>query len=153
MADEKKEEAQQFLGISAQYVKDLSFENISSASQLAGSEKQPNIDIELKVEVNKGGHSNTYIVSLITNIQAKLDKPLFIMDLNYTGEFVIEGFSEELLTPVLYVECPRLLFPFARSIIANTVADGGFPPLYLAPVNFVELFQQQHGRAEGQTIQ
>ena len=153
MTEEKKEEPRQFLGIVSQYIKDLSFENVNPISQLQGAEKQPNIDIQLKVDINKGSESNMYNVSLITNVQAKLeDKPMFILDLNYMGEFAVEGFSEELLAPILYIECPRLLFPFARSIIANAVSEGGFPPLYLAPVNFVDLYQQQQ-QSEGQTIQ
>ena len=153
MTEEKKEEPRQFLGIVSQYIKDLSFENVNPISQLQGADKQPNIDIQLKVDINKGSESNMYNVSLITNVQAKLeDKPMFILDLNYMGEFAVEGFSEELLAPILYIECPRLLFPFARSIIANAVSEGGFPPLYLAPVNFVDLYQQQQ-QSEGQTIQ
>ena len=153
MTEEKKEEPRQFLGIVSQYIKDLSFENVNPISQLQGADKQPNIDIQLKVYINKGSEPNMYNVSLITNVQAKLeDKLMFILDLNYMGEFAVEGFSEELLAPILYIECPRLLFPFARSIIANAVSEGGFPPLYLAPVNFVDLYQQQQ-QSEGQTIQ
>ena len=150
--ENKNEEPKQFLGIVAQYIKDLSFENINPVSQIQDANVQPNIEVQLKVEIDKGTQENVYNVSLIANVQAKLDKPLFILDLHYVGEFLIEGFSEELLTPILYVECPRLIFPFARSIIANAVSEGGFPPLYLAPVNFVELYQQQQ-EAQGQTIQ
>lgn len=142
MSEENK--AEQLLGIVAQYTKDLSFENINPISSLQGeSNEQPQIDVQIKVDVEKTVQPNMYHVSLVTNIQAKLDKPMFILDLNYKGEFAINGFPDELMDSILYIECPRLLFPFARSIIANTISDGGFPPLYLAPVNFAELYQHQ----------
>ncbi len=151
MSNENKVE--QFLGIVAQYTKDLSFENINSIVQLqTEANEQPQIDVQIKVEIEKGTQPNIFFVSLITNIQAKIEKPMFILDLNYKGEFAIEGFSDDLMDPILYIECPRLLFPFARSIIANAVSEGGFPPLYLAPVNFAELYQQQQG-AKNQTLQ
>ena len=136
---------QQLIGIIAQYTKDLSFENINPVSQLQDvSTDQSQIDIQMRVEVAKNNEEpNVYGVSLIVHIEAKIDKPMFILELNYAGEFAIEGFAENLIDPILYIECPRLLFPFARSIIANTVSDGGFPPLYLTPVNFAELYQQQ----------
>lgn len=144
---------EQFLGIAAQYTKDLSFENINSISSFQSSlTEQPQIDVQIKVEVEKGDEPNMFHVSLITNIEAKFDKPMFILDLNYKGEFSIEGFEEALMDPILYIECPRLLFPFARSIIANAVSEGGFPPLYLAPVNFAELYQERQ-ETKSQTLQ
>ena len=151
MSNESKSE--QFLGIISQYIKDLSFENINSISQLqATTNEQPQIDVQMKVNIEKDAQPNIFHVSLITNIQAKLDKLMFILDLHYKGEFAIEGFPDDLMDPILYIECPRLLFPFARSIIANAVSEGGFPPLYLAPVNFAELYQQEQG-AKNQTLQ
>ncbi|MDR1983198.1 MAG: protein-export chaperone SecB, partial [Holosporaceae bacterium] len=137
------EDNNQTLGIVAQYIKDLSFENINPISKIESSNKQPQIDVQLKINFEKGKEKNKFDVSLITEINAKLDNPLFIMELNYTGEFIINGFADDMLDSILYIECPRLLFPFARSIIANTVSEGGFPPLYLAPVNFADLYQQQ----------
>lgn len=143
MAEKKTEAAQQMLGIVAQYTKDLSFENIMPVSSICDRTDQPKIDIQLNVEVDGGSKGNIHGVALIVNIEAKFEKPIFILQLTYKGEFSLEGFSDELIEPILYVECPRLLFPFARSIIAQTVSDGGFPPLYLAPINFAELYQQQ----------
>jgi preprotein translocase subunit SecB len=145
------EENNQSLGIIAQYIKDLSFESATSISQAAPADKQPQIDVQLKIDV-KNKEKNVFYVALIIEINAKLEKPLFILELNYTGEFVVDGFPTEMVEPILYVECPRLLFPFARSIIANTVSEGGFPPLYLAPVNFADLYRQQQ-EAKNQTLQ
>lgn len=145
--------SEQIIGINAQYVKDLSFENVGFVNGVTSVNEQPQIDVQLKVNVEKGKHSNVYNVGLLTNIQAKMkDSTLFILELNYVGEFVVDGFPAEMMEPLLYIECPRLLFPFIRSIIANTVSDGGFPPLYLVPVNFAELYQQQKDSKQ-QTLQ
>ncbi|MDR0678260.1 MAG: protein-export chaperone SecB [Holosporaceae bacterium] len=146
------EKNNQTLGIVAQYIKDLSFENVNPISKVESSSEQPQIDVQLKINIEKGKEKNKFDVSLITEINAKLNKPLFIMELNYTGEFVINGFADNMINPILYIECPRLLFPFARSIIANTVSEGGFPPLYLAPVDFADLYQQQK-ESENQVLQ
>jgi preprotein translocase subunit SecB len=144
----------QVLGIIAQYTKDLSFENINSISKLqAISDDQPQIDVQIKVNVEKDDEqANVYNVSLITNIQANLNKPMFILDLDYSGEFEIDGFPDDLMDPILHIECPRLLFPFVRSIISSTVSEGGFPPLLLAPVNFADMYQQQL-EAKDKTLQ
>ena len=151
MAEEKKQE--QVLGINAQYIKDLSFENVTPISTVAPSDEQPQIDVQLKVNVEKGTQENVYKVGLHTNIQAKIKSgTLFVFELNYIGDFVVSGFPTDMMEPILYIECPRLLFPFARSIIANTISEGGFPPLYLAPVNFADLYQQQK-EAKKQTLQ
>jgi preprotein translocase subunit SecB len=147
-----KKEQKQVLEVTAQYMRDLSFENANPFSQIENTDKSPQIDVQLRVDVEKGKTSNSYKVSLVVKAQAKLDKPLFILELNYTGEFVVDGFPEDMLEPILYIECPRLLFPFVRSIIANTVSDGGFAPLYIAPINFVDLYQQQKESAN-QTLQ
>jgi len=139
---EKQEE--QVLGVIAQYTKDLSFENITPVSQIPSSNDQPNIDVQLKVNAKKTEQADVYTVGLVTEITAKVkNNTLFIAELNYCGEFVVKGFDKELMDPILYIECPRLLFPFARSIIANAVNEGGFPPLFLAPVDFASLYQQQ----------
>ena len=137
-------EEEQVLGVVAQYIKDLSFENINPISQIATSNDQPNIDVQLKENTNKTKQKDVYSVELITEITTKVkNTTLFVMQLNYCGEFLIKGFDEELMNPILYIECPRLLFPFARSIISNAVNEGGFPPLFLAPVDFAGLYQQQ----------
>ncbi len=151
MAEENKTDP--VLGITAQYTKDLSFENVNPISQVEPSNEQPNIDVQLKVNRENGKQPDSYIVSLKIEITAKVkNTTLFILELTYVGEFIISGFAPELLEPILYVECPRLLFPFARSIVSSTVNEGGFPPLYLAPVDFAALYQQQLA-AKNQTKQ
>ncbi len=144
---------QQIFSINVQYTKDFSFENVTPASHIT-SNKQPEIDAQIKVDVEDVDKAKgLYNVSLIVNIHAKIEsKTMFILDLNYKGEFSVSGFPDDLMGPILYIECPRLLFPFARNIVATAVSEGGFPPLYLAPVNFAELYQQQLD-SKGQTLQ
>lgn len=138
------EENKQTLTIVSQYIKDLSFENITPMSQNKANSTQPSIDVQLRIDVKQGTGTGMYSISLITEIVAKQgDKKLFLLELNYVGEFVVDGFPDKVLDLLLRIECPRLLFPFARSIIANAVSDGGFPPLYIEPVDFAALYQQQ----------
>lgn len=153
MADAKNKKPRQVFGIITQYTKDLSFENVTPASHVS-SDKQPDIDAQIKVDVEETNkQQGLYNVSLIVNIQAKAEnETMFILDLSYKGEFSISGFPDDVIGPILYIECPRLLFPFARNIVAMAVSEGGFPPLYLAPVNFAELYQQQLD-SKGHTLQ
>lgn len=145
MSKKKNDDKEQTFGILSQYIKDLSFENINSVSQLTQTDSNPEIDVHLKVETEKHSHDKTYIVSLITKIKASLDKPMFVLELKYVGEFLIDGFHKDMLDQILYIECPKILFPFARSVIAHSVGEGGYPPLYLSPVNFADLYEQQNG--------
>jgi preprotein translocase subunit SecB len=150
-------DTEQMLGIIAQYTRDLSFENVNPISRLQNiHETQPKMDVKIRVnidkEINSSTEHNVYNVSLLININASLGKPMFILDLDYCGEFVINGFPDELINPIVYIECPRLLFPFARSIIASAISEGGFPPFYLSPINFAELYQDQM-ESQGKTIQ
>lgn len=138
------EENKQTLTIMSQYIKDLSFENITPMSQNKANSVQPSIDVQLHIDVKPGASSNMYSLSLITEIIAKQgEKNLFLLELTYVGEFIVDGFPDKVMDLLLRIECPRLLFPFARSIIANAVSDGGFPPLYIEPVDFAALYQQQ----------
>jgi preprotein translocase subunit SecB len=139
------------LAILSQYIKDLSFENINSLSQAGALDKQPQIDVQVRVDVESGSKPNVYFISLVTEISAKTDKQLFILELDYTGEFLVEGFPDDRINLILYVECPRLLFPFVRCIVANTAVDGGFPPLYLSSFNFMEMYMQQLEASKTQT--
>lgn len=145
------EENKQILTIASQYIKDLSFENITPMSQNKSGNVQPSIDVQLKIDVKQGPGNGMYQISLLTEIAAKQgDKKLFLLELTYVGEFVVDGFPDKVMDLLLRIECPRLLFPFVRCIIANTVSDGGFPPLYIEPVDFAALYQQQMQNKENQ---
>lgn len=151
-ANDSDSNPQPIFNIITQYTKDLSFENIIPAHKIE-SDKQPEVEAQIKVEAEQNSDDqDIYTVSLIINIHAKIDnKSVFILDLDYKGDFVVTGFPKELMGPMLYIECPRQLFPFVRNIVAMTVAEGGFPPMYLAPADFVKLYQEQM-EVKGQTI-
>ncbi len=130
------------LNVVAQYIKDLSFEN-PNAPQSLQIQQQPQIGIQ--INVNATPLSDTDIeVSLKLEGKAEIgDQLLFGFELDFAGVFRIQGVPQESLQPVVLIECPRLLFPFAREIVAATVRNGGFPPLLLDPVDFVSLYRQR----------
>jgi preprotein translocase subunit SecB len=134
--------------VNAQYVKDLSFENPRAPRSLQAQEGQPKVDVQVDVKATKLAE-DVYEVVLTTTVNGSGDEgKLFLAELSYGGVFNLEGLAEEHLQAVLLVECPRLLFPFARNIIADVTRDGGFPPLLIQPVDFSALYQQsqQEGR-------
>lgn len=131
------------LVINAQYVKDLSFE-VPGAPQVFAQLQQRAPDINIKVDVQaRNLESNHFEVVLITHAECKLgDAVAFLLELTYGGVFTLNVDAEE-LRPTLLIECPRLLFPFARQIIAATTLNGGFLPLMLGPVDFAALYTRQ----------
>ena len=131
------------LTILAQYVKDFSFENPGAPRSLQARDKAPAINISVNVNANPLAESD-FDVLLSLNAEAKDgDKVLFNAELAYGGVFRITGFPQEHMLPVLFIECPRLLFPFARQIIADATRNGGFPPLMIDPIDFAQMFAQR----------
>jgi len=135
--------AQPSLNVLAQYIKDLSFESPSAPKSLRGRDKAPGININVNVTANPLSDSE-FDVNLTLNAKAAFDKEvLFNIELIYGGVFKVAGFPQEAMLPVLFIECPRLLFPFARQIIADATRNGGFPPLLLDPIDFAQMFQRK----------
>jgi preprotein translocase subunit SecB len=131
------------LNILAQYIKDLSFENPGAPRSLQAREGAPAININVNVNANPISEADFDVV-LTLNAEAKDgDKVLFAAELVYGGVFRITGFPQEHMLPVLFIECPRLLFPFARQIIADVTRNGGFPPLMIDPIDFSQMFAQR----------
>lgn len=131
-------------GILAQYVKDLSFENPNAPTSLQ-MQGQPKIEINVNVNARSGGQ-DMYEVELKIDAAARNpndDKLAFQVELLYAGLFRIAGAPPEAMEPFLVVEAPRILFPFARRVVADVVRDGGFPPLMLEPIDFGGLYLQQ----------
>lgn len=131
--------------ILAQFVKDLSFENIMSQTGIEGDVK-PEIKVEVAIDARKRSAENQYEVITklkITSTNQGTDKTLFMMELDYTGIFHIEGVKEEHMHPFLHVECARQVFPFVRRIVSDVTRDGGFPPLNLETIDFLQLYRQQ----------
>jgi preprotein translocase subunit SecB len=131
------------LNVLAQYVKDLSFESPGAPNSLRGRDKAPGIAINVNVNANPLSDKQ-FDVLLTLNAKASFEKDvLFNVELVYGGVFSIAGFPQEHMLPLLFIECPRLLFPFARQIIAEATRNGGFPPLMLDPIDFAQMFQQK----------
>jgi len=126
-----------------QYVKDLSFENPNAPSSLVQRPGKP--DINVHVDINARRLSSDQFESEIRlSVEAKQDGQVqFIVDLLYGGLFLIQGVSAENLEPLLLIECPRIIFPFARRIISDASRDGGFMPLNIEPIDFAAIYRQQ----------
>ncbi len=139
-------EATPGLRVLGQYVKDLSFENPGHAMVQA----QPNIDLGIDVGAAPHADGNgLFEVSLKLSAKAVAEGTvLFITELDYAGLFQLQNIPQSQLEPMLLIECPRLLFPFARRIIAEITREGGFPPLLIDPVDFVQLYQSQYRKAQ-----
>ncbi|MCC5958276.1 MAG: protein-export chaperone SecB [Rhodobacteraceae bacterium] len=130
----------------AQFVRDLSFENVAAQKKLQGSNVQPDIQVQVSLDANKRDVENQYEVATkfkITSKNKEDDQALFIVELDYVGVFLIENVPAEQLHPFLLIECPRMIFPFARRIISDVTRDGGFPPLNLDTVDFLALYKQE----------
>jgi len=127
--------------ILAQFIRDLSFENPRAPESLRGGAAQPQID--LGVEMNARSREDGFFeVDLKLSAKAsREDGPIFVVELMYGGVFQITGVGPEDLEPVLLIECPRYLFPFARRIIADVTSDGGYPPFLLDPIDFAGVYQ------------
>jgi len=131
------------IAVHAQYIRDFSFESPNAPAIFNPSQAGPQLDMGVNVQTRKLDQ-DTYEAVLMIKLEAKLeDKTAFIAELAYAGIFGLAGLPEAHLKPFLFIEAPRLLFPFARNIIANAVRDGGFPQVLINPIDFVSLYQQQ----------
>ena len=134
----------------AQYAKDLSFENPNAPRSLQPQEGQgPQISIQVNVNAQQLAETD-FEVELTLEGDAKIqNEVLFAFDVKYAGVFRMLNIPEDQLHPAVMIECPRLLFPFARQIVAEAVRNGGFPPLYIDPIDFVGLYRQKAMEAQG----
>jgi preprotein translocase subunit SecB len=135
--------AQPSLKIIGQYTKDFSFENPNAPQSLTPQEKQPDINIAVNVNA-KNLAPNDFEVELHLDAKATGDgKVLFAAELVYAGIFRLENFPQNVLHAAVLIECPRMLFPFARQIMAEATRNGGFPPLMLDPIDFATMYQRR----------
>ena len=138
------------LNVLAQYIKDLSFENPNASSFSLRPDQPPALNVQINVNAKPLSDTEFEVELKIEGKAEHAQTVLFGIDLVYAGVFRIQNVAKETVHPLVLIECPRLLFPFARQIIADTVRDGGFPPLMLDPVDFAALYRQ---RAAQQTPQ
>jgi preprotein translocase subunit SecB len=131
------------LNVLAQYVKDFSFENPNAPNSLGTfQQSQPAINVSINVQVNPMSATDFEVVLKTEGKAEREGKVLFSFDLAFGGVFRVQNVPQESLQPIVMIECPRLLFPFTREILATAVRNGGFPPLLLDPVDFVALYRQ-----------
>jgi preprotein translocase subunit SecB len=136
------------LMIQSQYIKDLSFENPRAPTSLEPSQSRPEITVRVDARAQNLGPER-YEVTLQLHIDAKIGAdPVFMVELIYGGLFSLANIPQESLQPLLMIECPRLLFPFARRIVADATRDGGFPPLMIDPIDFVSLYRRRQEQAQ-----
>jgi preprotein translocase subunit SecB len=135
--------AQPQLSVVAQYIKDLSFENPNAPRSLMAGNQQPQIGIQINVDASPLSDTDVEVTLKLEGTAETGGNLMFGFELAFAGVFRISNVPPESMNAIVLIECPRLLFPFAREIVANTVRNGGFPPLLLDPVDFVGLYRRR----------
>jgi preprotein translocase subunit SecB len=148
MAEANGNDAQPNNGVPAlnamvQYIKDFSFENPNAPRSLGPQSKAPNIAIQVNVNAKQVADADFEVEILLEGSAGEGADLLFKFELDYAGIFRLQNIAAADQHPVIMIECPRLLFPFARQIVADAVRNGGFPPLYIDPIDFASLYRQK----------
>ena len=155
MAEETGGAPQIKMSVLAQYVRDMSFENMVAQKGITGGDVQPDIQVAVSLDARKRAQDHQFDIVTKFKVTSKNKvngDTLFLMELDYGGIFHVEGVPEDQLHPFLLIECPRLLFPFVRRIISDVTRDGGFPPLNIDTVDFLALYRtelQRRSAAQG----
>jgi preprotein translocase subunit SecB len=136
------------IGILTQYVKDFSFENPNAPRSIAPSTQQPAININIGVDATPLTETDVEVTLRLDGKAESQGMLLFGFELLYCGLFRILNVPPDSLQPTVMIECPRLIFPFAREIVATATRNGGFPPLLLEPIDFVALYRQRLAAAQ-----
>ena len=141
--DAQKPQAQPSIRILGQYLKDLSFESPNAPQTLAAQQAQPDINIAVNVNARNLAPTDFEVELHLDAKASSQDKVVFAAELVYAGAFRLENFPQQMMHPAVLIECPRLLFPFARQILAEATRNGGFPPLMLDPIDFASMYQRR----------
>jgi preprotein translocase subunit SecB len=136
------------IGVLAQYVKDFSFENPNAPRSMASTGQQPSLNIQVNVDAAPMSGSDYEVTLRLEGKAETQGMMLFSFELVFAGAFRIQNVPPDSMQPIMLIECPRLLFPFAREIIATAVRNGGFAPLLLEPIDFVSLYRQRLAAAQ-----
>jgi preprotein translocase subunit SecB len=129
----------------AQYIRDMSFENILAQKGVTG-DAQPEMQVQVNLDARKRKPANQYEVITKLNITSKTKEkgePLFVLEIEYAGVFEVTGVPEDQMHPYLLIECPRITFPFLRRIVSDATRDGGFPPVNLETIDFLALYRSE----------
>ena len=138
------------MNILAQYIRDMSFENILAQKGIQG-EVNPDVSVQVNLDAKKRTAEHQFEVITKVQISSKVkesDQQLFLLELEYAGVFHIDGVPEDQMHPFLLIECPRMTFPFVRRIVSDVTRDGGFPPLNLENIDFVALYRNEIARRQ-----
>jgi len=155
---EQKQAIQPNTKVLAQFIRDLSFENILAQKGL-DTDAPPDIKVKVNLDAKKRKTDNQYEVVIKLSVvssaktETSTDKEnpkLFILEIEYGGIFEITGVPEDQVHPYLMIECPRILFPYLRRIVGDITRDGGFPPLNLEQINFLALYQNEIARRQAE---
>ena len=152
MAEEAQQTAQPGMKILAQYIRDMSFENILSQKGASG-EVAPDVQIQVNIDAKKRSVENQFEIVIklkVNSVNKGTTENLFLLEIEYAGLFLVTGVPDEQLHPFLLIECPRMLFPFLRRIVSDVTRDGGFPPLNLETIDFLQLYRQELERRQAE---
>lgn len=145
MAEETSQPAQPSVNVLAQYIRDLSFENILAQKGVSG-DVTPDIQIQVKLDARKRSVTDQYETVIKLNIDSKskdTNDQLFLLEIEYAGVFTVTGVPDEQLHPFLMIECPRMIFPFLRRVVSDLTQDSGFPALNLETIDFMQLYRSE----------
>ena len=152
MAEEAQQPAQPGMKILAQYIRDMSFENILSQKGASG-EVAPDVQIQVNIDAKKRTVENQFEIVIklkVNSVNKGTTENLFLLEIEYAGLFLVTGVPDEQFHPFLLIECPRMLFPFLRRIVSDVTRDGGFPPLNLETIDFLQLYRQELERRQAE---
>lgn len=155
MSEENSGAPQVKMSVLAQFVRDMSFENMVAQKGIASADVQPDIQVQVSLDARKRAQEFQYDIVTKFKVTSKNklnDETLFLIELDYGGIFHVEGVPDEQLHPFLLIECPRLLFPFVRRIISDVTRDGGFPPLNIDTVDFLALYRNEIARRQASEL-
>ena len=153
MADENQAQAAQpQLRVLGQFIRDMSFENIM-AQKGAAADVQPDVQVQVNLDAKKRTPDNQFETAIKLNVTSKAkdgDQTLFLLEIDYVGIFDIQNVPDEQMHPFLLIECPRMIFPFLRRVVSDITRDGGFPPLNLENIDFMNLYRSEIERRQAE---
>ncbi len=148
--EEATQPAQAQMRVLGQFIRDMSFENIM-AQQGGAGDIQPDVQVQVNLDAKKRPTDHQFESSIKLNVTSKDksgDTTLFVLEVDYVGIFHIENVPDDQMHPFLLIECPRMIFPFLRRIVSDITRDGGFPPLNLENIDFVQLYRAEIARRQ-----
>ena len=155
MADEATPAAdapQLQMRVLGQFIRDMSFENIM-AQKGTSTDVQPDVQVQVNLDAKKRTQDNQYETAIKLNVTSKSkdgSETLFVLEIDYVGVFHIENVPEEQMHPFLLIECPRMIFPFLRRVVSDITRDGGFPPLNLENIDFLDMYRAEIARRQAE---